>query len=431
MVSQHVSHQVYGHVIVSTELTGNCTLDLAKALVRRSLEFRQEQADTLALVAGLTVYQPRARALFIQAVSICEEVVANDASHPNKNALLVVLNNASYRTLDHFALQWLERAVQLMMKELPPTMVHPEICSVIYYNYGTCLNDLKQHSNALEAYREGISICHKLVNNNLAKSSLFLVEILMNAGVALKSLGKYDDAIVIYKESLEICTTMSVHDPLQYNEQMAKTLLNYGIALEVSNQVSEAAVVEKQAVSLCRDLAQAGNECTDLLRGALHNYGHRCYLLGQHAEAVLVYQESILLWRTLTAANPKEIYLIAALHNIANSFHALGKHVDANAAANEVLERNHGRVFAWCHSAPDFKACFVCQRGTIPDSLQNDLPPLPSLQAVSSLRPVEDPGADASLVPVEAPKPTGETANTTVRRKRDKILGWFRGHRAR
>ena len=62
-------------------LTGNCALDLAEALVRRSLEFRQKQAETLALIAGLSMYQPRARTLFIQAVSICEEVVANNPSH--------------------------------------------------------------------------------------------------------------------------------------------------------------------------------------------------------------------------------------------------------------------------------------------------------------------------------------------------------------
>ena len=58
-------------------LTGNCALDLAEALGRRSLEFRLEQAETLALIAGLSVYQPRARTLFIQAVSIGEEVVEN------------------------------------------------------------------------------------------------------------------------------------------------------------------------------------------------------------------------------------------------------------------------------------------------------------------------------------------------------------------
>src|SRR5258706_739354 len=42
-------------------LTGNCAIDLAEALGRRSLEFRQEQAETLAIIAGLSVYELRAR----------------------------------------------------------------------------------------------------------------------------------------------------------------------------------------------------------------------------------------------------------------------------------------------------------------------------------------------------------------------------------
>ena len=357
-------------------LTGNCALDLAEALGRRSLEFRKEQAETLSLIAGLSVYQPRARALFIQAVSICEEVVANDASHSNKKAFLFVLGSAGYRYFDHLSVQWLERAVQLMTKELPSAMVHPELRSSIYNNYGNGLCRLAQYSNALEALLESISIRRALVNNNPAKSNLHLAHTLTNMGVILQNLGKYDDAIVAYKEALDICTTMSAQDPPQYNELMARTLHNYGVVLESSNQVSEAAVVKKQAVSLSRDLARAGNECTALLCAVLHNYGHACYLLGQHAEAVLVYQESILLQRALAAANPEEErYLITALHNIANSFHTLGKHADANTAANEALERNHGKVYKGCAYAPDFKACFVCQRGTLPHSLQNTTSP--------------------------------------------------------
>jgi len=106
-------------------LTGDCALGLAEALGRRSLEFRQEQAETLSLIAGLSVYRPRARTLFIQAISICEEVVENNASHSNKFTLLIVLSRAGYWASDHLCAQWLGRAVQLMTKELPPTMVHP------------------------------------------------------------------------------------------------------------------------------------------------------------------------------------------------------------------------------------------------------------------------------------------------------------------
>ena len=350
-------------------LTGNCALDLAGALVRQSFEFRQEQAETLALIAGLTVYQPHARTLFIQAVSTCEEAVANNASHSNKIKLLHVLGRAGSWNLDHLCAQWLERAVQLMTKELPPTMVHRNCRSAIYYNYGNGLFRLKQHSSALEAYREAILIRRTLVDNNPAKYNFYLAQTLMNMGITFDDLGKYDDAIVVYKEALEICTTMSAQDPLQYNELMAMTLNNYGTTLGASNQVSEAVVVHKQAISLYRNLAPR-EEYTKSLCSALHNHGYSSYSLGQHTEAVLVYQESIPLRRALAAANnEEEAYLIAALHNIANSFHALGKRADANAAAIEVLKRNHGWVFEYCSYRPDFKACFVCQSGMIPDSL--------------------------------------------------------------
>ena len=279
-------------------LTGDCALDLAEALGRRSLEFRHEQAETLALVAGLSVYQPRARTLFIQAVSICEEVVENDASHSNKHKLFIVLDRAACWAADPFSAlsaEWLERAIQLMTKELPPTMVDPHFRSVIYHNYGYGLRQLKQYFNAFEAFHKAVSIRRTLVNNDPAKHDFYLAETLVNMGLALDKIGKYNDAIVAYMEVLEIC--MSTQDPLRYNELGAKTFINCGVTLQNLNQVSEAAVVQKQTVSLVRNLALTGDEGTNLLCGALYNYGISCDLLGQHEEAVLAYQESILLRR--------------------------------------------------------------------------------------------------------------------------------------
>jgi len=362
-------------------LTGNCALDLAEALGRRSLEFRHEQAETLARIAGLSVYQPRARTLFIHAVSICEEVVENNASHSNKHKLLIVLERAGYWAQDHFSAlsaQWLERAIQLMTKELPPTMVHPHFRSIIYSNYGYGLHELKQYPNALEAYHEAVSICRTLVANDPANHTFHFAESVMNMGTALDGIGKYGDAIVAYKEALEICTTMSTQDPLRYNELRAKILLNYGATLQNLNQVHEAAVMEKQAISLLRNFAQAGNERTELLCDALNNYGISCYCLGQHAEAVLAYQECIPLKRALAATDSEaEKDLLSPLHDIANSFHALGKYAEANTAATEFLERNHGRVLEDCEFAPVFSRCFVCQRGIIPDSPCNLSSPFP------------------------------------------------------
>ena len=86
-------------------LTGICALELAEALGRRLLEFRQEQAKTIALIARLPVYQPHAHTLFIHAVSSCEEVVANNASPSNQYKLLSVLQTASYSAPDDLGAQ--------------------------------------------------------------------------------------------------------------------------------------------------------------------------------------------------------------------------------------------------------------------------------------------------------------------------------------
>ena len=415
-------------------LTGNCALDLAEALGRRSLEFKQEQAETLALIARLSVYQSRALTLAIQAVSICEEVVANNASHSNKFRLLIVLTRAGGAgdwVSDHLFAQWMGRAVQLMMKQLPPTMVDPSLRGMIYCNYGRGLSGLRQYANALEAFHESISICRTLVNTNPA-TYIILARALTGMGIVLHNLGKYDDAIVAYKEAREICMTFSVQDPLQYNEMMAITLHSYGVALWELNQVSEAATLEKQAISLYRNVAETGKECARSLCSALHSHGYTCYLLGQHAEAVLLYQESILLRRPFAAADhEEEQYLIVALHHIANCLHALDRRADANAAANEALERNHGRVYGGCRYAPDFRACFVCRRGMTHDLISN-VSPLPSLRAVSSPHRAEHPAAEAPLTEETANTSVHkETANTSVHKERGKILGLFRWNRAR
>jgi len=384
-------------------LTGTCALELAEALGIRSLEFRHEQAETLTLIAGLSVYRPRARTLFIQAVSICEEVVENNASHSNKNRLLIVLDRAGYWALGHLRAQWLGRAIQLMTNDLPPTMVHPNIRSDIYHNYGYALYQLKQYSNALEAYHGAISIRRPLVSNNPTKHNPHLAQALLNLSVALSTLGKYGDAIAASKEALEICTTMSAQDPLRYNELMAIALLNYGFILGELNQVSQAAEVEKQAISVVRNLARTGKACTRLLLKALNNYGSSCGSIGQHTEAVLVYQESILLGRALAATDSEEEKsLTLTLHNIAHSFLALGQYAEANTTATEALIRTHGRVLEDCDYAPDFKSCFVCQRAMVTDPVREDSAPLPFVLAKFSPRPAEHSGADAPHEPIKA-----------------------------
>ena len=371
-------------------LTCNCALELADALGRRSLAFRHEQAETVAFIAGLTVYRPRARTLFIQAVSICEELVRDNASHSNKITFLNVLGRAGYSGPDDLRVQWLERAVQLMTKELPLTMVHPPTRWYIYYGYGRGLRQLKQNASAVDAFDDAISNGRIMVNIDPAKQYFRLVLALQIMGQTLGDLCKYDDAVVVYKEALEICTTMSAQDPLQSNQLTADTLQYYAMTLVKSNQASEALAVRKQAVSLCRNFAQVKDEFTKRLCDALHNYGDSCFSLGQNAESLLAYQESIDLRLAFAATDLEQDKRLGySYHDIANSFHALGKCAEANAAASEALERNHGAVLEICDFAPDFKSCFVCQRAMIPDSLSNASAPHPFPPATSSSQPAE------------------------------------------
>jgi tetratricopeptide (TPR) repeat protein len=399
-------------------LTGDCALDLVEALVRHSPEFKEEQADALALIAELSVYQPRARALFIQAVSISEEMVENNALHsnPDKCRVLEVLGRAgSWATrhldhpdhpdhYDHLGAQWLGRAVQLFTEVLPPITVNTRFISDLYSHYGAALLQRDQGSDALKAYYESVSYSRTLVSIDPAVHNDALARALCGVGTTFMGIGKYDDAIVACKEALEICTIISAQDPLRYNDLMASILFSYGISLGKLKRVPEAAAVEEQAISLFRNLAQTKNEHRYLLWCTLIAYGNSYGSLGQHAEAVLVYQESILLARALAATGPE--CLIGSLHEIAISFHALGKHAEAYTAATEALERNLGEVIEGCDYKPDFKACFVCQRGSILASLlevspQDISPPLPVFQVYSFREPAEHPGADGCLTPAE------------------------------
>lgn len=56
-------------------VVGDCAIKLAQALGLRAVEFQKVSAETISLIAGLNVYKPRTRPLFIQAIAICEASV--------------------------------------------------------------------------------------------------------------------------------------------------------------------------------------------------------------------------------------------------------------------------------------------------------------------------------------------------------------------
>jgi tetratricopeptide (TPR) repeat protein len=352
-------------------LTGDCALRLAVVLGERCPEFKHEQAETLALIAGLSVYQPRACTLFSKAVSICEEIVEQDPSDSCKMRLFTVLVRAGCWSKNYpdRGAQWLKRAVQLITIDLPSTMAPPYLCSVIYNAYGNYLCVLKQYADAVEVFRSAVSFQYTLISNDPEKYTSSLVCSFMTMGNSHCNLGEYHEAVAAYKAAEEHCRTASTQDPLHYNALLAQTLHQYGIALSNLHQVAEAAEVQKEAVSLFRNLAQTGTEDTKLFCSALHNYGNSCHILGHHKEAVFAYSESLQLGNALTATE-LDMELVDALHNMANSLHALGQYARAEVAASKALQMNQGRVLGHCGNAPDFSSCFVCQRTTFSGAME-------------------------------------------------------------
>jgi len=342
-------------------LAGDNAVKLAVVLGKQSPEFRREQADTLAFIAGLSAYRPRACTLFSRAITICEEEVNKDPSVGSKMRLFTVLTRAGCWSQDHpdRGAQWLKRAVQLINAELPSTMVPPYLRSIIYNTYGKYLSELRQYADAVEAYRNAVSIQYTLVSNDPVKHTSSLVLSFMTMGKSHCNLGEYHDAIAAYKAAEDQCRAASAQDPLHYNALLAQILHQYGITLSNLNQVSEAAGVQKEAISHFRS-----TEDTTLLCSALHNYGTSCHNLGNHRAAVDAYTESIRLALSL-ADTDLATKLVYGFHNMANSLHALGDHDRAYAAASKALETNQWKVLQHCRYAPRFSSCYVCRGGIV------------------------------------------------------------------
>ena len=346
-------------------LAGNSALNLVGALGRWSLEFKQEEADTLALIAGLSAYQPTAREFFTKAVIICREMVAEDTSYSRKLSLLSVLGRAAYWADGHPELgaQWLGQAVRLITTEIPSAMVPAGFSSSTYHNYGICLGKLGRYNEAMEMSCIAVPIYRTLAKDNPVTYTSRLASALVNMGKSLVDLRQYSNAADVYKEALKNWRVASAQDPLQWNTQLAHALCNYGIILLNLDQVSEAAKMEKEAVSLYHSFAQAEGDYSEWLGSSLHNYGWACHLLEQHAKAVPAFEECILIWRTLLIKSYQYTHTLAnSLHDMAISLHFLGRHREADAAARECIQLAGDKALKGCQYEPNLYQCFVCQR---------------------------------------------------------------------
>jgi len=207
-------------------LAGDCALKLAVVLGKRSHELKRDLAGTMALIAGLSVYQPRARDLFSKAVTICEEVDAMEPSVASKMTLFTVLARAGCWSKDypHRGAQWLEDASQLITTGLLSTTVPPLLCSVIFNTYANYLYALGRYAEAVVVCQNAFTIQYSLVIDSPAKHTSSLVRSLTIRGDSHCNLAEYHDAISAYEAAEEYCRGSSAHDPHHYSNLIEQLL---------------------------------------------------------------------------------------------------------------------------------------------------------------------------------------------------------------
>jgi hypothetical protein len=167
-------------------VVGDCAMKLAQALGLQALEFQKEQAQTIARIAQLDVYQSQACPLFIQAISVCEAFVIEDGLNSAKMALVEILHKASFlEGHDTLCVQWLGHAIDLIT-ELPSAMVTDGFCGVVYSNYGVTLHDIGHLEDAARVKQQAVTLFQTLVDLGHNKHKEDLARALNNYGVVTK-----------------------------------------------------------------------------------------------------------------------------------------------------------------------------------------------------------------------------------------------------
>ena len=318
---------------------GDCAIKLAQALGLRALEFQKEQAQTIALIAGLDAYESRARHLFIQAISVCEAFAIEDGSDSAKFTLLEVLRYSGFRGYAYPVLcaQWLDRAVDLIA-ELPSAMVTDVHRASIYTSYGASLIALKEHSKALAITEKAIAYTRSLTSGHgHASHNGTLPFTLHNYGIILSEMGRHEDALSVRQEAVTLYRTLDV-DGQGRNKHFTNALLSYGTTLYKMGRHEDALSVKQEAVSLYRALIVDGQEQNEGLADALHNYGNTLSCMGRHDDALSVRQEAVSLYRTLNVDGQEQNKNLAgALHGYGITLSEMGRHEDALSVGQEAV----------------------------------------------------------------------------------------------
>jgi tetratricopeptide (TPR) repeat protein len=314
-------------------VVGDCAMKLAQALGLRAFVFQKEQAQTIARIAGLDVYQSRACPLFIQAISVCEAFVIEDGSNSAKLTLLEILGKAgSIDGHDTLCVQWLGRAIDLIA-ELPSAMVNDILRGGVYTLYGVFLGNLKVDTKALAAKERAVTFWRSLsegLDQDIYCENLAIA--LYNYGITLHDIGHLEDAARVKREALTLYQTLVDLGHDEHKEDLADAHTNYVVTLCDIGHFEDAARVGQQAVTLYQALVDLGHDKHKMgLARALNNYGNTLRDIGHLEDAARVGQQAVTLYQILVdlGHGKHKERLALALNNYGLTLQDIGHFEDA------------------------------------------------------------------------------------------------------
>ena len=334
--------KVLDHLKLQEEclVVGDCAMKLARAFGSRAVEFQKEEAQTILVIAGLSVYKSRASLLFIQAISIFDGFVILDGSDTAKVTLLNALDRAGAHDEIPPALcaQWLGRAVDLISK-VPSPMVTNELRGSVYINYGWALYELEATSEALAAKERAVEFYRSLYAGHgrmMYKNGLALA--LSNYGSALDGMGRVEAALDVKQEAVSLYRTLAVDGHEKHKKGLADALHNYGNTLHNMGHLKDALSVRPEAVTLYRTLAVDVHEkYKSDLADALHVYGRTLQGMGYLKDALSVQEEAVSLYHTIAVDghDGHKSNLADALSSYGGTLHNVGHLKDALSVRQE------------------------------------------------------------------------------------------------
>ena len=226
----------------------------------------------------------------------------------------------------------------------------PEERARVLNSLGFALFELGRREEALEATREAMEICRRLVQQHPDAFLPELARSLNNLGWYLVISGRREEALQATREAVEIFRRLARQHPDAFLPELARSLNRLSFALSELGWREEALSAAQEAAEIHRRLAcQHPDAFLPDLAMSLHNLGVMLSEMGRREEALEATREAVEIRRRLAAQHPDAFLpeLARSLNNLGNRLSEMGRWAEALEATQEAVE--HYRRLAAQH----------------------------------------------------------------------------------